>query len=190
MQAKFILYAPNVHTGGGLTLLNELLKSWPLDRSLRVVLDFRAAESLLIPPNTEVKWVKPHLLDRLGAEFYLSKISSNERVTVLCFHSLPPLFPFRGNVIVFAHNRLLIESSSLSEYPFKIRTRIQIERLWSRSLQNHSSRYIVQTPSMAALLSHWLRYDKPISVLPYVPPLNPHLLFQKIASIESSILFT
>ncbi|WP_229013088.1 glycosyltransferase [Paraburkholderia gardini] len=34
-------------------------------------------------------------------------------------------------------------------------------------LQHRCSRYIVQTPSMAASLKRWLRYDVPVSVVPF-----------------------
>lgn len=172
MQADFILYAPNVHTGGGLVLLRELLAAWPVGKPLRAFLDARAMGRLTPPVVAEVTWVAPRVIDRFRAEFLARKAADREAVTMFCFHGLPPLFPFRGNVVMFVQNRLLIEQGGLAQYPLRIRTRLWIERLWCRTLQSRCSHYIVQTPSMAALLRHWLQREVSVSVIPFAPSVH------------------
>ena len=169
MSAEVVLYAPNVHTGGGLVLLNSLLAAWPGEKPLRAFLDVRAIEQLNPAVTMDVTWVAPHVIDRLRAEFLAHKAADREGVALLCFHGLPPLLSSRGEVVIFMQNRLLIEHGSLAEYPFKVRNRIRIERLWCRALQSRCKRYIVQTPSMAALLTQWLRRKVQLSVIPFIP---------------------
>lgn len=180
-----ILYAPNVHTGGGIVLLEDFLATWPVGKPLHAFLDARAMGRLMPSTVVEVTWVTPCLIDRLHAEFLARRAAGQEAVTMFCFHGLPPLFVFPGNVVVFVQNRLLIEQGSLADYPLRVRVRLSIERLWCRALQGRCSRYIVQTPSMAALLGHWLKSEVPVSVMPFIPSvhsdstLNPDTLGQK-----------
>ena len=169
MRADVVLYAPNVHTGGGLVLLSSLLAAWPDERPLRAFLDVRAIEQLNLTEAMHVTWVAPRVIDRLRVEFLAQKAADREGVALLCFHGLPPLLPLRGEVVIFMQNRLLIEHGSLAEYPFRVRIRIRIERLWCRALQSRCKRYIVQTPSMAASLTQWLRRDVQLSVIPFIP---------------------
>ena len=168
MSAEVVLYAPNVHTGGGLVLLNSLLAAWPAERPLRAFLDVRAIEQLNPTATMDVTWVAPRVIDRLRAEFLAHKAADRKGVALLCFHGLPPLLPSRGEVVIFMQNRLLIEYGNLAEYPFRVRIRIRIERLWCRALQSRCKRYIVQTPSMATLLTQWLRRDVQLSVIPFI----------------------
>lgn len=168
MQANLILYAPNVHTGGGVVLLNELLSAWPAEKSLHAFLDIRARRHLVpLHSTAKVTWVAPRVLTRLRAEFLAYQASNGNNVTLFCFHGLPPLLPLRGSIVIFIQNRLLIEHGKLTQYPFKVRVRLWIERLWGRALQNRCARYIVQTPSMAATLGNWLQCDVPVSVIPF-----------------------
>ena len=168
VTADIVLYAPNVHTGGGFSLLSAVLTDWPAERPLCVFLDARTLGRLALPLTAKVTWVAPRALARLRAEFVLRR-AAGDNVTIICFHGLPPLFPLRGHVVQFIQNRLLIEHGSLAEYPLGVRTRLWIERLWCRALKNRCSRYIVQTPSMAASLRRWVRREVLVSVVPFAP---------------------
>jgi glycosyltransferase involved in cell wall biosynthesis len=131
-------------------------------------MDLRARNGELWPVGLNVHLVGRNVSSRLLAEWRLWRECRPGDV-VLCFHGLPPLFPLRGRTVVFVQNRLLIEHGSLAEYPPAVRARLWVERIWSRALQVRCSRYIVQTPSMAASLQRWLRREVPISVLPFAP---------------------
>lgn len=156
-----------MHSGGGIVLLQTLLSALKTHASW-MQLDIRAKERLDLPTGALNCLVSHSVFSRIRAEWKLSRTARVGDI-VLSFHGLPPLFPMRAKVVVFIQNRLLIEQSSLNEYPLKIRLRIKLERLWCRKFQNRCSRYIVQTDSMAALLKGWLRSEIPISVIPFAP---------------------
>lgn len=170
-ENSLVIHAPNVHQGGGLVLLRELLQidELPLQQAF---LDARI--NRLISPNisANIRYVHRSLLGRLLAEWQLSVTAKSSDV-LICFHGLPPLFPYRGLVVVFMQNRLLIENFNLTGYPLPVWTRLWLERIWSLILGYRCSRYIVQTPSMAASLKRWLRREVPISVVPFMPAPAP-----------------
>lgn len=164
---RLLIHAPNIHTGGGLVLLQAVLAA--MDSRLRWgQLDMRTRGFLSQSAEIQACYVRRSLMSRLMAEWRLRRTCLDSDV-VLCFNSLPPLLPLRGEVIVFVQNRLLIEHGSLADYPLVVRVRIWMERVWGRLLQCRCSRYIVQTPSMAVSLRRWLRHDVPISIVPFAP---------------------
>ena len=168
-----ILYAPNVHTGGGLVLLRGLLRSWPESQALTAFLDERARLQLMPSANVLTHWVRPVLSARWQAELALRQASSVGH-TVLCFHGLPPLMPNAGKVVLFLQNRLLLGLDSLTEHRMKTALRLGAERLICRLFRHRVSQYLVQTPSMARDLARWYgsaeREPKkpPIAVLPFI----------------------
>lgn len=170
MQRKtinLILHAPNVHSGGGLVLLQDLLSAPNLSVKL-AQLDYRAKQQLNLPTNTSLHYVNRSVLSRLIAEWRQWR-TTTENDVVMCFHGLPPLLPLRGRVVVFVQNRILFETSSLVGYPLFTRIRLTIERLWARVMQGNCNRYIVQTPSMAAAVQKCLGMNVEVSVLPFAP---------------------
>lgn len=172
MNDRFILYAPNVHMSGGLVLLQAMLSVWPSNKFLVAFLDIRAHGIICPPLNSQVIWIKPTLISRLGGEFLLRRYSSLGS-TVLCFHGLPPLLPGNGYVVVFQQNRNLFGLNSLSQFSFKTRLRLTIERLISKLFHCNVSQYIVQTPSMERSLQAWLAKidggrDIQVKVMPFI----------------------
>lgn len=175
MKRAFILYAPNVHTGGGFVLLSALLAAWPLSVRLIVFLDCRARDRLQTPPNAVVFWVEANLRSRLRAEFNLRK-SADLGSTVLCFHGLPPLVPISGKVILFQQNRNLLGLNSLGQFSWKTGLRLATERMVSRIFRYRVSQYIVQTPSMKRAVTEWCgallpRVTTEVKVLPFIDTL-------------------
>lgn len=153
MTRAFVLYAPNVHTGGGFVLLRALLAAWPRAVPFRAFLDARARNKLAVPGGT-VSWVAPNAGARLKAEFGL-RSSANEGSTVLCFHGLPPLLASRGQIIVFQQNRIYLGQTPLSHFAWKTRLRLTFERIVSRTFRHHVSHYLVQTPAMKRGVVDW-----------------------------------
>jgi len=167
---RLIIYAPNVHTGGGLVLLKTLLECWPSNVQLAVFLDVRARDIIIIPEGSLVRWVYPRILSRLCAEFALRDLIVDGG-NVLCFHGLPPLLPCKSRVFVFLQNRLLIESLKWSQYKLKTSVRLGIERLLLYLGRNKISSFIVQTPSMHRVLMEWQKKFSsitPIKIMPFV----------------------
>ena len=163
-----VLYAPNVHTGGGLVLLQGLLATWPADGPHTAILDARAQSLLPVPGEVRVNWVHATVASRLAAERTL-QAACGSGDTVLCFHGLPPLLRCAARVVVFQQNRNLLGLNPLSDFTARTGVRIAIERFISRRLRHRVAEYIVQTPTMARQLAHWYGADCPrIRVVPFI----------------------
>lgn len=162
---RLLLHAPNVHVGGGLSLLRQLLgvRAKPF---AWLQLDRRIEGLRLCGGDAPIAWVDRTPLSRVFAEWRLYRECGVEDV-VLCFHGLPPLLPLRGRVLVFAQNRLLFESGSLRTFPVWTRLRLLGERFLVRRMARHDSRYVVQTESMAMAIRRCLGRSVEISVLPF-----------------------
>jgi glycosyltransferase involved in cell wall biosynthesis len=163
---RLILYAPNIHIGGGLILLQALLSSWPATRQLIAFLDERASGVLTLPTNLVVIWVRAALHSRLQAEFKLSQVC-NVVDTVFCLNSLPPTLSVRGKVIVFHQNRILLGFDSLRQFPLRVALRVSVERLIARFFRHRVDEYIVQTSTMAQNLTRWYAGNRP-SITPLI----------------------
>lgn len=150
-----ILYAPNVHTGGGWVLLRALLAAWPPARRLDTILDARVQARLVASEPRSVRWVAPKLWSRIAAEFALNQAAKSARV-ILCFHNLPPLLPTATPVVVFLQNRLLVDGSPLAGYSWKTRLRVTCERLVARWFRHRVRHYVVQTRGMEQTVRQWL----------------------------------
>jgi len=162
---KFLLHAPNVHLGGGLSLLQAILDVEPIPFDL-AQLDARVQSELRMPAGMRVNFVNRSLPSRLRAEWQLRRECAEESL-VLCFNNLPPLFGVDGKAIVFVQNRLLVEPSMPKDYPAFARLRIALERLWLRGCSDKAARYFVQSQSMAVLLRSCIGPGRPISVMPF-----------------------
>ena len=169
MSNNIILYAPNVHTGGGLVLLQSLLHDWPTGKILRGMLDERAVTKLNLPVAAEISWVQPTVPSRFKAERKLAALA-RPGDTVLCFHGLPPLFRSPAHVVLFQQNRLLLGLMRLRDFSIRTALRVAAERWVSRKFRRNVDAYIVQTPSMARALRDWHGAAPRISVLPFGKP--------------------
>ncbi len=175
-MSKLILYAPNVHNGGGLLLLRALLAVWSSASSLTMFLDSRARDQLLSWAGSNVFWVDPSVSSRLAAEIHLSEQAGNDD-TVFCFHGLPPLLPSKGRIVVFLQNRLYLGRINWTGYSLRTRLRLTFERLVSRSFRHRVAVFIVQTPSMRCAVLEWYGASASnsipaVRVLPYVDALH------------------
>jgi glycosyltransferase involved in cell wall biosynthesis len=155
VSGSLVLYAPNVHTGGGIVLLHDLLAAWPTDQPLRALLDARARAQIVLPPHAQVSWVRASVGSRLNAERHMRRISQAGD-TVLCFHGLPPLLPSAARVVVFQQNRNYLGLTPLSAFAWRTALRLAFERTASRLFKGRVALYIVQTPTMARELTRWL----------------------------------
>lgn len=165
---SLVIHAPNIHQGGGRTLLESLLRA-ARARDCRVIID----ERMVAPdfPQAQVALrVKASIRARVGAEFELrSIVRSGDRV--LCLGNLPPLVRLRAPVVLYLQNRNLLGERDLSAFPFRDRVRIRLERAWLHRRLANVDEIVVQTPSMARLVeAHFRRNAR---VLPFVPDEMP-----------------
>jgi len=167
VSRSLFIHAPNVHQGGGRSLLNALLNSLPTGLDLKLSLDCRLPLSEDLLAEIEIKRVTPSIIGRIKAEKWLAdNVESGD--LVLCFGNLPPLFKLRGRVVVFVQNRYLIDNLKLGSFPLKTRLRLGVERLWLTSRIANADEIIVQTPSMKSLLEVQITRNKTINVLPFM----------------------
>lgn len=160
MSPAAILYAPNVHTGGGFVLLQALVASWPVVAGVQryAFLDERARASLELPADVAVHWVRPAIGSRLDAEFALRSLSTAGS-TVLCFHGLPPLLRAAARVVVFQQNRNYLGLMPLRSFALRTAVRLAMERSHARWLRHRVDVYVVQTDSMARAVRTWYGRD-------------------------------
>jgi len=177
MPNKIVLFAPNVHVGGGFVLLESLLSAWTAETPLFAVLDARARSRLHLAENINVlQWVHPTLVSRLHAEWTL-RLASAAGDEVLCFHGLPPLLSNAARCTVFLQNRLYFGLTPLSMFSRHTALRLMVERFLSRYLRARVAAYLVQTPSMQADLVQWYTQGNAtarqpaVGVLPFVAQL-------------------
>jgi glycosyltransferase involved in cell wall biosynthesis len=143
---SLIIHAPNVHQGGGKTLLVELLRAIDENYPCTLLADARLDLSFA-PKNIRILSFRPTVWGRLGAERRLRELA-HPQDTVLCMGNLPPLLPCAGHIIVFLQNRYLLGDVSLEGMPKKTRLRISVERTWLRRRLLRGVELVVQTTSM------------------------------------------
>jgi glycosyltransferase involved in cell wall biosynthesis len=164
------IHAPNVHLGGGRTLLMALISV--LKQSSVVQLDERFDPLPDIAMGVRVIRVAPSFVGRLQAERRLQLLCRRGDV-LLCFGNLPPLFRSSARVFVYLQNRYLISSRPLAGLPWSARLRIRIERLWLRRCLRNAT-LLVQTETMLQEVRD--HFGCEATVLPFLPGgLHPSL---------------
>lgn len=158
------IHAPNVHQGGGHSLLSALIEGVKIPVILHLDKRFHPLPSL--PEGSRVKHVTPTLHGRFQAERHLRDVTNAED-TVLCFGNLPPLFHQRARVFVYLQNTYLLDASGLRSLPLKVRVRLQLERFWLRRYLR-DAKVIVQTQTMADLVQANLK--RSAHVMPFHAP--------------------
>ena len=164
---RLIVHATNISQGGGRSLLSALLDALPGDLEILAQLDSRMALPAHIPKNLKIRFVKPSILQRLLAEWWLAK-NVKRGDHVICFGSLTPLFKLSGRTSVFIQNRYLIQKNSLVGFPLKTRLRLGFERIWLALTSSNADEFIVQSPAMkASLLLSGCVEKQPVHVRPF-----------------------
>jgi glycosyltransferase involved in cell wall biosynthesis len=175
---KFILYAPNVNSGGGFALLKSLLIQWQGDESIHAILDYRIIDkisTLNLKKINVVYYVKNNIYSLIKAEIKLWSIS-NQSTKILCFHNLPPILSRGSKVFIFLQNRLIIRNNIGSLTSKKRYLIILFEKFISRAFTSKSFQYITQSESMKSDATTWLssspkskKHSLTIHVLPFMP---------------------
>lgn len=152
------IHAPNIHRGGGKTLLLALLEN--LQQPAILQLDARLKHLPKLHPKINIYRVKPNLFSRFIAEFRLKKLCDNE-YTVLCFGNLPPLFELKANIFIYLQNRYLLEPIVTWFKISQLGFRLILERLWLHCFIREA-KILVQTETMKILVKKYLKRDAKI----------------------------
>src|SRR3990167_3059939 len=113
-----IIYASNIHMGGGKVLLEALLKV--LKSPCVLFSDARLKLKEALPENVQNIAVKASILSRFVYELELRKRATGAK-RVLCFGNLPPLFSLAVKTDLFFQNTILFKKNS--NLPFPLNTR-------------------------------------------------------------------
>ncbi len=148
-----VIYAPNIHHGGGKALLFPLLDELKNAEDVLFILDNRMELPEDWPQNTRLIHVKPTIGARLSLEFKLRSLLRLD-MAVLCMGNLPPLFASTPRMILFVQNFYIAGRPKLSGFLFSTKLRITMERIWFKLRVGHASRLVVQTTSMQNQLRH------------------------------------
>jgi glycosyltransferase involved in cell wall biosynthesis len=173
IKKKYKLYicAMNLHSGGGLTVLNSILRNLPSNENITLFLDKRVNFKTEIYPGVKFLFIRPTVLSRLKVELYIySTIVKMDKVLFL--GSLGPLLKLRGKAYVFLHNRYLIEKRKLDDFDIKTKIRILAERLWFTISKKNVDKYIVQSISMKSSLAINRCVNESLI---YIKPINPEI---------------
>ena len=193
LPLSWLLHAPNVHVGGGLVLLKQLLKSIVETEGVLkgATLDIRVHSELepLVPYTCEVMWVKPRLIHRIQSERWLAQQTKPDNI-VFCFHSMPPMWPLAGRVIVFFQNRNDLNVLPLSTFTGKTRLRTAYERWICRTFKRTVDEYWVHTASMARLLTTWHGENPNIRIIPLMNRIpSPGILPAELSSNQWDYIY-
>lgn len=151
-----IVHAPNVHQGGGRTLLLAILDEIQEDslkygNDYKVILDSRLLISGRLPEQNIAQRVRATLVGRLLAEWQLYRIAKPESI-VLCFGNLPPLFKSNAHVCLYIQNVYLVSKASMAGFSLMVKIRIHLERIWLKQCIHHADEVIVQSESMQHMM--------------------------------------
>lgn len=158
-EYSHVVYAPGIHTGGGLSLLKNLISS--AEKTLFYV-DPRAVSQL--PPAKNIQPCSRGFLGRILFELSVfRKLSFNQ--VLFCFSNLPPIFRPSCKVITFCQNRLIFDFGNV-KWSLGRMLKFRTQRALFCLLKRNSDSFWVQTASMKALLEK--KTTAPIFVQPFV----------------------
>lgn len=162
-----IIYAVNVHTGGGKVLLDEILRTHEFGRCTVLFVDerYRVPDDATVR-DTRIVRVPPRLLRRWQAEWELRRVSrAMPSEEVLCFGNLPPVFRLPSRTILFLQNAFLLPGIAAPRDSLKTFLRCSYEKTWFRAFVSNADEIQVQTNWMRERLPPRLRAKAAIRVI-------------------------
>jgi len=179
---NIILSAFNIHTGGGLVLLEKLLK---YNRIKCTLLDLRVKNKIFYNKLTTT-FVKREIFDRL-LKPHLVFTKSNVDDIIICFNGLPPLFKPKGKIILFVQTFYFISNILKYNFPYFVFLRICFEKIWFRLGLRNADEVWLQTITMKKRFLRYLKKNNiKIDIKIRIMPLIDDHLFQKIAINKSN----
>lgn len=161
-----LLSAFGIHIGGGLVLLESLLRR--LGPHLKAAaLDGRLSGEVRRLAGEKAEWVPRSMPSRWTSLRRLTEKAAPGDV-LFCFNGLPPLRkPLGVRVIAYVHAPHFVGAHRGISYDAVTSLRIGIERTWLRQGLRHCDELWVQTPTMQAALQS-LHPVAAVKVVPFV----------------------
>lgn len=163
-----IIYAINVHSGGGKVLLDELIEFKTFGNPEILFLDSRYVfPGGVNEESFKVFRIKPNLISRIMAEFKLRKISKNRQGYILAFGNMPPAFRMQIKTVVYLQNAFVLPSSPLPQDSIKVKARCMFEKIWFKLFKKNVDEFWVQTKWMRDSMCNSVKQST--IVLPFLP---------------------
>jgi len=162
-----IIYAPNVHSGGGAVLLNSILNVNFSFSNVEIFVDSRFDLPVTLSNVSQIHKIKPSLISRLNSERKLQRLVKCDDV-VLCFSGLPTLLPNQGKSVLLVQNQhLLVDvSNQFDSYYSRVKAKIK-QWLLSYGLK-HTHEVVVQTLTMKSLFVKRFGDVCDIAIFPFI----------------------
>lgn len=178
---KLLISAFGIHTGGGLVLLESLIKTIGTNLA-HAILDARVEGKIPSAiPQSKISYVKKNIFYRVMSNLKLWRIANSNHI-LICFNSLPPLIRPSCQVVVFVHAPHFANLHREIKYNFITSVRFFLERLWFKVGVHNCDEIWVQTSSMR----EFFRFKYP-NLLCRVMPFVDDILFENQRLIEASL---
>ena len=171
MYKKIIISAFNIHTGGGFTLLNEILNNNESAKYFdKLILDERTRKRFHTLKLKKV-FAKKKIFSRLFKFlFYTSFIDKNK--ILFCFNGLPPFFNLKCKVVVYLQTFYFTERPKSYSFPPFVSLRIFFEKIWFWFFYDNIDEIWVQTNHIKLKLLKVIKIKKlktkKIKIVPFV----------------------
>ncbi|MDB2677767.1 glycosyltransferase [Gammaproteobacteria bacterium] len=159
---KLFIQASNIHTGGGLTLLNQLIQD--INFKAELFVDERSKNHIHVNKNINIHFIKKNIFSRWFVEVkMLCLVSKGD--TILFFNNLPPFIKTRAFHILYLQNILLIHPYNLKKFSLLARWRIRFERLYLKIFISNVDSIYVQSSEMLSLCKQ--KFSTPSFLMPF-----------------------
>ncbi len=183
---SWIIYAVNIHTGGGKILLDSLLLNQAIGPVCALFADHRYKPSTT--QNYDIFYAKNSVIDRLKAEYnlhqYVKTLPKNKTYRILFFGNLPPLVKPQLASILYLQNCYLTRQMPLPKDSILVTLRNFFESQILKIFAKNVNEIWVQTAWMKKMTQAYL----PKAVLS-IKPLLPHFAVQANSQLEKKYDF-
>ena len=144
--------------GGGLSLLQDVVRKVSNDKNYLVILDKRVSEIFEKIDLKNVKYFSPGIIGRLNSEIYLKYLEKNIN-KVLSFNSLPFILSYQFDVSIFFQNVNLLSNVKAST------PKLFLKKLVFNIFVERTDTFIVQSKAVASNLELVLGSDKKCEII-------------------------
>ena len=166
-RIKVIFFAPNIRSGGGKTLIMQLLASLANKSNYYILIHEDLKEEVSKYKLNNVTFVSRGFSGRLKAELTLWKLA-RFRHEIFCFHNLPGLLGLRKNCKVYFHNLNMVTQTHLGKSDKWNLIRSFVEGFLLQLLSFRISCLYCQNKTVAQMLENKIKFFCPtIEIAPF-----------------------
>ena len=171
-----IIYLHGIHSGGGLTLLAEIIRIAGADKRYYFILDERIRSALTFEVTKNIIFFPSGLFGRIRSELHVWKKVNKSKV-VLSMNSMPFIFPIRCRQRIFFQNVNLLFSNDSIDFAGMLR------KLTFKLCSRRVEKFFVQTSTVKNLLLD--ETENPVEIISILDACTL-TTFSKAKSIKSN----